>query len=108
MIEAADEVGGPPHSTYAVLRRGGVSPGKARAQMALDQLTGERLETLFLSRVSKGGEEAQPRFARHEAHVAAVKAQGGFASLTERACRGGGKNVGLPLVWQGQEGRYDR
>ena len=40
---------------------------------------------LFRSRVSRGGgEEAQPRFARHEAHVAAVMAQGGFPSLTER------------------------
>jgi hypothetical protein len=102
MTEAAN-IGGVPPSTYAVLRRGGVSPWKAKAEMALEPQAAERLEALFRARISKGGEETQPRFARHEAHVAAVKAQGGFASLTERSCRGGGTSVGLPLTWPDQE-----
>ena len=76
--------------------------------MALDRLAADRLETLFRARVAKGGGDAQPRFARHDAHVAAVLAEGGFASLTERACPGGGKNLGLPLVWRGQEGRHEQ
>jgi hypothetical protein len=76
--------------------------------MALDRRAAERLERLFCAKVSKGDEEAQPRFARHEAHVAAVRAQGGFACLTERPCRGGGKSVGLPLFWPGEEQGRDR
>jgi hypothetical protein len=91
---------GDPRSSYAVLRRGGASPLAASAQLALEPRLARRLEMLFRSRVSRGGgEEAQPRFARHEAHVAAVMAQGGFPSLTERRRRGRAPSVGLPLVW---------
>ena len=99
MSEAADPGGAPP-STYAVLRRGGAPPGKARALMSLEGRAAERLEAHFRTRVATGGgEEAQPRFARHEAHVAAVLAAGGFPSLTELRGAGGGLRVGLPILW---------
>lgn len=104
MIEPEQDPGGTPPSTYAVLRRGGVSPLKARAQMALGPEAADRLERLFRERTVTGGEEAQPRFAHHDAHVAAVMAQGGFASFTERPALGGGTRLGLPLAW-GDEGR---
>jgi hypothetical protein len=105
MSEAA-ETGGAPPSTYAVLRRGGVPPGKARALMALEESAAERLEGHFRTKVATGGgEEAQPRFARHAAHVAAVLAAGGFPSLTEHRAAGNGLRVGLPLTWPGRGGR---
>lgn len=104
MSEAA-KTGGAPPTTYAVLRRGGAPPGKARALMALDGHTAERLEAHFRAKVATGvGEEAHPRFARHEAHVAAVLAAGGFPSLTERPGAGGGLRVGLPVTWPRQGG----
>jgi hypothetical protein len=103
MNEAAESGGAPP-STYAVLRRGGVSPGKARALMALEGRAADRLEAQFRTRAATGGgEEVQPRFARHEAHVAAVLAAGGFPSLTERRGAGGGQRLGLPVIWPQRE-----
>jgi hypothetical protein len=96
---------GDPRSSYAVLRRGGASPLAASTQLALEPRLARRLEVLFRSRVSGGGEEAQPRFARHDAHVTNVMAQGGFPSLTEHRRRGRSPSVGLPLVWPSAAGR---
>jgi len=99
------DAGATPQSTYAVLRRGGAPPNLACAQMALEPLAAQRLEAVFRTRATRGaGEEAQPRFARHEAHVAAVRAAGGFPALTERRRGRSGVSVGLPLVWPGAQG----
>ncbi|MEH6675725.1 hypothetical protein [Phenylobacterium sp.] len=84
---------------YANLRRGGTSPGKARALLRLEDRELARLERAFRGQVARGAGEAQPRFARHELHVAKVMAQGGFAALTETRVGRNGVHVGLPLVW---------
>lgn len=97
----------PDASDYAALRRGGVSPGRTRAQLGLDALQAARFETGFRSQVARGaGDSLAPKFARHDRHVAAVLAQGGFPALTERR-KGGGSCAGLPLIWPDAGARAD-
>jgi hypothetical protein len=45
-----------------------------------------RFERLFLASPGAGPDPMRPRFARHEAHVAAVIGQGGYPVLPEK-CR---------------------
>jgi hypothetical protein len=98
----APEAIGPTVFAYAALRRGGAPPTIAQAQLGLASNAGARLEAAFCAKVARGGGEAQPRFARHAAHVAAVLAQGGFPSLSERRVGKASPRVGLPLVWPEQ------
>lgn len=98
-MTSANDLFGPADSAYAALRRGGAPPGVAEAQLALTPRAARQFEAVFRARASRGGEEAQPRFARHDAHVAAVLAQGGFPTLTERRVGKSSMRVGLPMFW---------
>lgn len=69
---------------YAVLRHMGASPEAARAELDLPAATAARFEQRFLGRPRGGPDPMRPRFARHETHVRAVLAQGGFPVLAER------------------------
>lgn len=84
---------------YANLRRGGASPPRIRALLRLGEGDVARLERAFRGQVARGVGEAQPRFAHHDRHVAAVLAEGGFPALTERRIGRNGVHVGLPLTW---------
>jgi len=87
-------------SDYATLRRGGAPPDLARAQLDLGPATAARLEAIFRALAARGaGDAALPKFARHERHVAAVMALGGFPALTERRCGRDSMRVRLPLIW---------
>ena len=67
---------------YAVLRHGGASQARARAELALSGAKAQALEALFRVRPPGRGMDAmRPRFARHAEHVAAVTAAGGFPVL---------------------------
>jgi len=67
---------------YAALRFGGASEGRARAELGLAPGDARWLEALFRRRQAGGGPEAVlPRFARHDRHVAAVRAAGGYPVL---------------------------
>ena len=84
---------------YAALRQSGTCPARARLQLRLGPAAGRRLERLFRSRTARGAGDSQlPKFARHEAHVAAVMAQGGFWAFSERRIGKDGVAVCLPLV----------
>jgi len=86
-----------PHvQEYAVLRQTGTHPDRAQAELGLDRASATRLEKVFRRR--KPGGAQQPRFARHEAHVAAVMARGGFWSFSERPLGKGLSTVCLPLT----------
>lgn len=84
---------------YAALRQTGTSPARAKLQLRLEARDAERMERLFRARAARGlGDSQLPKFARHEAHVAAVMAEGGFWSFSERRL---GKDISvicLPLV----------
>ena len=84
---------------YANLRRGGAAPPQIGALLNLEAGDLTRLERAFRGQVARGVGEAQPRFAHHERHVAAVLAQGGFPALTETRVGRHGVHVGLPLTW---------
>ena len=84
---------------YAVLRQTGSSPRRARDQLQLEAVAAARLEALFRARMARPkGDDQLPRFARHDRHVAAVLAQGGFWAFSERRVAGDGIVVCLPLV----------
>lgn len=84
---------------YAVLRQTGSSPPRARAQLQLDAAAAARLEKLFRARAARGqGDEQLPKFARHDRHVAAVLAAGGFWAFSERRIGRDGVVVCLPLL----------
>jgi hypothetical protein len=78
----------PPNSllasaSYAAARHGGAPPDFVAVELALPPETAVKLERLFQRR--GGGVHAmKPRFARHESHVAAVLAEGGYPALPER------------------------
>lgn len=84
---------------YANLRRGGASAAQAGAFLRLGPRAMRNMEKAFRGQVARGAGEAQPKFARHDRHVAAVMGQGGFPALTERRIGRTGVCVGLPLVW---------
>jgi len=86
----------PDASHYAALRRGGASASATRLQLGLGEAEASRLEAVFQAQALRGsGEDRPPRFARHERHVAAVMAEGGFPALTEHAAG----RASLPLTW---------
>ncbi|WP_374344799.1 hypothetical protein [Phenylobacterium sp.] len=88
---------------YAALRQTGTSPARAKLQLRLAQTDAERMERLFRARAARGvGDSQSPKFARHEAHVAAVMAQGGFWAFSERRIGKDLSVICLPLV--GPEG----
>jgi hypothetical protein len=69
-------------STYAALRYGGASLDRARAELAITPDYACKLEAVFnVPRPGKLMDRMRPRFARHEAHVAAVLAGGGFPAI---------------------------
>lgn len=70
---------GPTGQAYAALRHGGASQTRARAELALSAESAAALEARFrIRRPGQGADAMRPRFARHQAHVAAVLAQGGY------------------------------
>lgn len=72
----------PDPGDYAALRRGGDSPGRTRAQLGLTPPQAARLEAVFRRVQARGAGDSQlPKFARDEAHVAAVLKGGGFPAL---------------------------
>lgn len=84
---------------YAVLRQCGTQPADARLRLGLEHADAERLERVFRARTTRGaGDRQLPKFARHDRHVAAVMAQGGFCAFSERRLAGGGVCVCLPLI----------
>jgi hypothetical protein len=59
-----------------------------------------RLEAGFRAKAQRGLSDVQlPRFARHDKHVAAIMAQGGFCAFSERRIGRDGVAVCLPLTW---------
>jgi hypothetical protein len=68
-------------AAYAALRHGGAPPERARAQLSLGRRQALELEALFRKRSDF---PMRPRFCRHDAHVGAVLAEGGFPVLPER------------------------
>lgn len=67
--------------------------------MQLDAGAARRLERGFLRVQARGaGDRQLPKFARHEAHVAAVMAQGGFSAFSERRIGRDGVAICLPLI----------
>ena len=76
----------PTSGSYAALRYQGVPPPRARAALELPEATAARFERLFLASPGAGPDPMRPRFARDEAHVAAVMAQGGYPVLPDK-CR---------------------
>ncbi len=84
---------------YAALRQSGTSPLRARTQLGLEDWQARRFEKQFRARTARGGGDSQlPKFARHEAHVAAVLAAGGFWAFSERRIGRGGAAVCLPMI----------
>lgn len=70
-------------STYAALRYGGASQSRAQAELAISARDARTLETIFnVPRPGKMLDRMRPRFARHEAHAAAVLAAGGYPALS--------------------------
>jgi hypothetical protein len=69
-------------STYAALRYGGASQARAGAEGANPPARARQLEAIFhVPRPGKLMDRMRPRFARHEAHVAAVLAAGGYPAI---------------------------
>lgn len=66
---------------YAALRHGGAPPARARSELQLSKRTGWELEQLFQRRKWGHSRAQRPAFARHDAHVKAVLAAGGFPVL---------------------------
>jgi hypothetical protein len=73
-----------PTASYAVCRHGGAPPDLVRVELDLPAEAAARLERLFRARPGASGDAMRPRYARHEAHVTAVNAQGGYPVLEER------------------------
>ena len=89
----------PSGQDYAALRMGGLTPEKARAQLGIGRYEGRRMERVLQARTQRGaGDGHLPRFARHEAHCAAVMAEGGFWALSERRIGKDQLVVCLPLI----------
>jgi hypothetical protein len=71
-------------ASYAVCRQGGAPPDLARVELELPAEAAARLERLFRAQPGGEGDAMRPRYARHEAHIKAVSAQGGYPVLVER------------------------
>jgi hypothetical protein len=74
-------------ASYAACRYGGAPPGIVQVQLDLPAETAAALERLFQRRPGGGPGAMRPRFARHEAHVCAVMAEGGYPALPARRGR---------------------
>lgn len=69
-------------------------------ELRLEPGLARRLERVFRRAQARGaGDRQLPKFARHDAHVAAVLAEGGFCAFSERRIGRDGAAVCLPLVW---------
>jgi hypothetical protein len=78
----------------------GTSPARATLELGLASASARRFERAFRAKVQRAeGDTQTPKFARHDAHVAAVMAEGGFCAFSERRLAGEGVGVCLPLVW---------
>lgn len=67
---------------YAALRHGGASQGRARAELAIGDDQAVWLEGVFRrAPPGRGMDAMRPRFARHDQHVEAASAAGGFPAL---------------------------
>lgn len=87
---------------YAALRQSGTQAARVRVELGLDDLSAWRMEKAFRHRADRGvGDVQLPKFARHEAHVAAVMAQGGFCAFSERRLGRSHVAVCLPLIRPG-------
>ena len=85
---------------YAALRQTGTSHLRAQVELGLAAGQARRMERAFRARAVSGlGDIQLPRFARHDAHVAAVMREGGFCALSERRVGKDGMAVCLPLTW---------
>ncbi len=73
--------------SYAALRYEGAPPARARAELALAEATAEALERLFMARPGGGDDPMRPARARHDLHVKAVMAEGGYPVMPD-PCRG--------------------
>ena len=74
-------------ASYAACRHGGAPPDLVRVELELPPEIAARLERLFRARSGGGVDAMRPAFARHEAHVRAVMAQGGYPVLADRGRR---------------------
>jgi len=81
MPTAKHEISTQASISYAALRHGGEPPGRARTLLGLKPAAAQRLERLFQAKEHRGADAMRPKFARHEAHVAAVQEAGGFPAL---------------------------
>jgi hypothetical protein len=66
---------------YFACRLGGAPPEFAQTELGLTSEAVVCLERLFQARPGGGPDPMKPRFARHQTHVSAVMAQGGFPVL---------------------------
>ena len=71
-------------AAYVACRYGGAPPGVARVELELAADVAEGLERRFLARPGGGPDPLKPRFARHDAHVRAVVAAGGYPAAPAR------------------------
>ncbi|KQW66396.1 hypothetical protein ASE17_06025 [Phenylobacterium sp. Root77] len=78
----------------------GTSAPRAMVELGLPADHARKLEAGFRGRAQAGAGDIQlPRFARHDKHVAAVLAEGGFCAFSERRIGKDGVAVCLPLTW---------
>ncbi|WP_296600273.1 hypothetical protein [Phenylobacterium sp.] len=69
-------------SSYAALRYGGASSDRAQAELRIGPGHASKLEAIFrVARPGKAQDRIRPRFARHDLHVDAVCAAGGYPVL---------------------------
>jgi len=69
-------------ATYAALRYGGASQTRAQAELSISVGEAHSLERAFKCvRPGKMLDRMRPRFARHDDHVAAVLAAGGYPAI---------------------------
>lgn len=84
---------------YAALRQTGTSPVRAQVELGLTAGQARRMEKAFRVKNASGvGDIQLPRFARHDAHVAAAMREGGFCAFSERRVGKDGVAVCLPLT----------
>jgi hypothetical protein len=84
---------------YAALRQSGTQASRARVELSLAPPVARGMERLFQARVARGaGDRQLPKFARHDRHVAAVLAEGGFWALSERRIGRETFAICLPLL----------
>ena len=84
---------------YAALRQTGTQAARARVELGLSEVVADGMERLLQARSARGaGDRQLPKFARHDRHVAAVMAQGGFWAFSERRIDKHSLAICLPLI----------